>query len=259
MVFYALIFGLFMPTRLYLPSDTIAPPNSPAYNANWEDTSIAVRTTFSTTKRDSAMTTVSFADANAANRDILYRQYHSPQLAAGQTITGEQALKIQIRASQVATTNNMFVTALINIINVTTTNKTLQGVVTGRDDVAAATSLTNRQWTKTSAAGNYTTVAGDYIVLELGMAGDPDVGSDHDTSLRLGDVAILDLLEDDLSVLDSNPWLELADTLTFVAGGFDPTTTVGSQGAARRGGIGIRQMRRRDSGLYVPAYLKMAA
>lgn len=219
MVFKVLVLGLFMATRLYLPSDIIAPPFTPLGGTGWDDESINQYTTFSTSKRSSAMTTVSFADADATSRDIRFYSYVSPELTVGQTVTGSQAVKLQMRGSQVALTNNMFLVFVLHVQNISgpTINKTLFNISAGRDNTELATSLTNRQFTGTSGATNYTTVAGDYIVLNIGTRGDPDAGSDHDSSIRLGDAAASDLPEDDTDTTDLNPWIELADTLTFVA------------------------------------------
>ena len=230
-----------MATRWYLPSDTIAPPNSPSFDSGWDDTSIAVRTTFSTVKRDSAMTTVSFADNNATSREILFKQYHSSELTAGQTITGEQNLELQIRGSQVALTNNMFLVIKLLIVNGTTTKKTMVFIGSGVDNNELATSLTNRRLTQTSEPTNYTTVVGDYLMLEIGTRGDPDTGSDHDSSLRFGDVALTDLTEDDVSILDLNPWVELTDTLTFGGGLAIGPIMAAARPPLSRTGIGIRR------------------
>lgn len=209
----AFILGLIMATRWYLPSDTLATPISPTPDAAWEDTSLLIRTTAPTVRRNTVMTARIFTDADATNKDILLKQFVGEEFATGQTVTGSQAIKAQILARQEVLTNNMFFTVGIRIIasDGTTVRKTVLAVT--RDNVEAATSGTNRQFTATSAAGNYTTVAGDYPVFELGMGGDPDAGSDHDSRLRFGDDSGTDLPEDDTTTLENNPWVELADTL----------------------------------------------
>ena len=230
-----------MATRWYLPSDTVTPPISPAF-ASWSDTSIAYRTTAPTIPRSSAMTTVSFADNNASNRSILFVQFISAELTAGQTVTGSQAVKSQILSKERDISCQLFQRLVIRIIGNggATVRKTfVTGSTLPNDDVElSAIALTNRQFTTTSEATNYTTVAGDYFVFELGVGGDPDVGSDHDSDIRLGDVAGSDLSEDDLSILDNNPWIEITDTLTFM-----PISSI--MAAARpplsRTGIGIRR------------------
>jgi hypothetical protein len=109
----------------------------------------------------------------------------------------------------------MFFALGIRIIaaNGTTVQKTVLDVT--RDGNAAATTLTNRLLTATSAATNYTTIAGDFIVAEFGMGGDPNAGSDHDSSIRFGDSAGSDLAENDSGTSDDRPWLELVDNLLF--------------------------------------------
>ena len=59
-----------MATRFYLPS-TGAAAISPNPDAAWEDVSILARLAAVTTKIASAMTTVSFLDNDASNKDIL--------------------------------------------------------------------------------------------------------------------------------------------------------------------------------------------
>ena len=214
-----------MATRFYLGGAAETTPISPTPDSAWEDTTILARARARTTPSGRAMTTVSFADNNAANRDVLFMQFVSHPLAGSQTITGSQALKAQALCKQRATTNNMLLSLGIRVIaaNGTTVQKTVLSVT--RDGAAAdATALTNRQFTATSAVTNYTTVAGDYIVIEIGMSGDPNVGNDHDSDIRLGDAAASDLPEDDTDTSDLRPWVELVDTLTFT--GETSTVTV---------------------------------
>ena len=205
-----------MSTRFYLGAAAETTPISPTPDSAWEDQTILARARARTTASGRTMATVSFTDNNAANRDVLFMQFVSHPLAGSQTITGSQALKAQALVKQRATTNNMLFSVGIRVIAVdgSTVQKTV--LVVTRDGVAAdATTLTNRQFTATSAATNYTTVAGDYIVIEIGMSGDPNVGNDHDSDIRLGDAAASDLAENDTDTGDLRPWVELTDTLTF--------------------------------------------
>ena len=216
-----------MATRLYLPASAASTPITPTPDAAWEDTSILARAMTSTATIADPMATVAFDDANATNRDVLFRQYISLPLTAGQTITGAQAIKAQARVSETDVANNMFLAVGIRIINGTTVQKTVLAVT--RDGTEATTSLTNRQFTATSAATDYTTVADDRIVIEVGMGGDPSLSDrSHDSSIRFGDAAAADLAEDDTSTTDDNPWIELTDTLTFGAS-FDAATVAAMQ------------------------------
>lgn len=207
-----------MATRLYLPASTAATRISPTPDVAWEDTSALARIVTDTAKISNALANVSFADATNTDKDVLLRQYVTKlPLTVGQTITGGQAIKFQVRALERLAGNNLFTALGIRVVNGTTVNKTV--LVVTRDGVELATSLTNRQFTANSAAVNYTTVAGDFLVIEVGAAGDPAQtgGADHDYTLRLGDSSVTDLAEDDTTTTDDNPWVEMTDTLTFVA------------------------------------------
>ncbi len=206
-----------MATLFYMPATAEATPFNPTPDAAWEDTSILARAVLRTTKIADALTTVTFADSDSTDKDILFRQYVSElPLTPGQTITGGQAIAAVCRVLEVSTFNNMFFTVAVRIVNLDgTVQKTL--LAPTRDDTEASTSLLGRYLSATSAAGNYTTVTNDHLVIELGMGGDPAgaSGGDHDSSMRLGDSAASDLAFADGSSSDDNPVLQLADTLTF--------------------------------------------
>lgn len=218
-----------MATRLYLPASTATTRISPTPDAAWEDTTALARIVTDTAKISDALATLSFADNNAVDRDVLLRQYVTKlPLTVGQTITGGQALKFQVRAKERAVGNNMFTTLGIRVVNGSTVNKTV--LVVTRDGVEInEAALVNRQFNANSAAGNYTTVTGDFLVIEVGAGGDPGGGQDHDYDLRLGDAAVSDLAENNTATTDDNPWVELTDTLTFLA---DTTITPPTTAAA---------------------------
>src|SRR4029078_1005837 len=114
---------------------------------------------------------------DSTDRDVCFRQYITP-LAKGQTITGSQAIKFQLGAIETSNNNNVFVALGIRVIasNGSTVRKTVLAVTRYAVEVSSTT-LTNRQFTATSAATNYTTVDGDYLVIEIGTAGDPSGSS----------------------------------------------------------------------------------
>lgn len=227
-----------MATRLYLRATATAVPFSVTPDTDWEDTTFVARAMTSTAKIADTLATVSVDDADSTNRDVLVFQYITALLAPGQTITGSQAIKAQCRALEASPSNNMVLSLGIRVIAIdgSTVRKTVLAVT--RDAVEfSATALTNRQFTATSAATDYTTVAGDRLVIEIGAGGDPSLAAHHDFSLRLGDSAASDLPEDDTDTTDLNPWVELADTLTF--------GDVLAQGSRGRQGSGARVRGRR--------------
>lgn len=215
-----------MATRFYLPRTAEATAFSPTPDAAWEVTSALVRCVLRTTKIGDTLNAVNYIDSDATNQDIIFRQYVSAlALSTGQTITGGQAITCVAQVNEFTTARNLFLTLGIRIINIDGTVKKTVLAVT-RDGTEAATSLTNRTLTANSVAGDYTTVSGDYLVVEIGVGGDPDAGSDHDSQLRLGDSSATDLTANDTGTAADNPWLELADNLTFASGTTVTPTTL---------------------------------
>jgi len=209
-----------MATRLYLDAAASATGISPTKDAAWEAEVSAgfARAVTATTKSGDALATVSHADSDVTDQDICWRQYVSAALTAGQTITGTQEILSVCRVSEVSSSNNMFFVLGIRVIAAdgTTVQKTVMPVT--RDDTEAPSALTGRKIVAASAATNYTTVAGDRLVIEIGMGGDPGGfgAPDHDSSMRLGSNSGSDLTVDG-ETNDYNPWVELTDTLTFVS------------------------------------------
>jgi hypothetical protein len=205
-----------MATRLYLPASAGTVPFSPTPDAAWENTGSLFRARARTVSSGSAIATVNFTDSNNTDQDCLIAQYVTRPLRPGQTVTGAQSLKAQVRCSEVNAGNNLFLTLGIRIVNMLDglVKKTILAVT--RDAVEINTSLQNRQFTATSAATNYTTVEGDCLVIEIGVGGDPASSNTHSSALSLGDNAAADLAEDDTTTTANNPWVELVtDTLQF--------------------------------------------
>jgi len=157
-------------------------------------------------------------DSDNTNMDCLLRQYVSNELEAGITITGSQSIKAQCLAIEEDASNNMFLTIGIRIIasDASTVQKTVLAVTRGGTELDSTT-LTNRQFTATSAASDYVTSAGDRLVIELGVGGDPSLAGSHTAGVRVGDTGASDLPEDGTSTDTSkNPWIEFTDD-------FEPT------------------------------------
>ena len=201
-----------MATRFYLPSSGAA-NISPAYSADWEDTSIATRLRMHTTKLSTAMTTVSFADADDTSRDILFHQYVSDPITAV-TITNP-TINFQIRAAGGASGNNLFTSLHLRIIQ---PDGSLRGNILSVTRDNTEVNLTDLQNRQHSSAPTVTvaTQDGDRLVVEIGLGGNPNAGDSHSGSIRTGDAAASDLPEDDSSELDRNPWIEISTTIYFI-------------------------------------------
>lgn len=203
-----------MATKIYLPSGGAAPSGiTPSFDGGWTTTGSAVRYPCHIAKQSTSITTINVNDASNAQRDILVGQWISRLLTAGQTITGAQAISIQARCAEVNAASNMFLTWKVFVVNGTTIQKTL--IAKRADATEVNTSLQNRTDSATSTAGNYTTVTGDRIVIEIGLSGDPTSSNDHNSSISIGDNAASDLASNDTTTNADNPNVILNDTLTF--------------------------------------------
>lgn len=246
-----------MATTFYLPASASSTPISPTPDAAWEDVSIVQRALTRVTTIGDAMATVSFTDSDDTSKDVLFRQFISQELKAGQTITGSQAWKIQVRCKEGASTSNMVLAMGIRVIasDGTTVRKTVLAVArdTGGGSEFDATQLENMgHYNGNTASTNYTTQAGDRLVFEIGAGGDPAAGSNHNCDLRFGDSAASDLPQDSTTLTDLRPWVQLTDTLVFVysaavTGSIGPATaavsatfeeTAGEYTAAAAGTVG---------------------
>lgn len=202
-------------TRLWFPSTGTAAV-SPAFDVGWEDTASAspARRPLQTTASGTAMTTVSFTDASEVDRDILMYQGVSLPLDGAQTIDA-QSIRVAIRARETLDDNQCFMTWLVKVFS--NDGTALRGTIVaiGRDDTELdAITLTSRYLS--ASGGSVAALDGDRIVVELGVGGDPIIGTEgHSSSIRVGDVAASELPYDDSMTTDLNPFIQFAQTLLF--------------------------------------------
>lgn len=200
-----------MATRFYLPSSG-TPEITPTKDAIW-DFEAAGYTTYptSTAKSSSAMATVSFDDADPNFADCIMRQYVSAPIAA-QTIVA-QTITCVIRGLQSSTLNNMHLEFGVRVLS--NDGSVVRGTMIPANTFEAAeftASLVSRKASATST--QVIALAGDRIVIEIGAQGNPS--TQHDYSLRIGDVAANDLDDGTGETDDDNPWVNFAtDTIVF--------------------------------------------
>ena len=206
-----------MASKFFLRRQAETTPISPTPDAGWEDSSSIVRCNLRLVTSGDSHADVTITEATSTDKDCAARQYVCV-LAAGQTVTGSQAVQFVARFQETTTSNNMHSVFGIRVIasNGTTVRKTVLAVTREANEmVASPTALTNRNNTATSAATNYTTVDGDCLVVEIGAGGDPAGANPHTYAIGLGDNAAGFLAADDTTTTANNPWCQLADTLTI--------------------------------------------
>ncbi len=207
-----------MATKLYLPRIAQTTPISPAISTGWLTAPALIRANAKTVIGSDALGTITVTELTSAINNICAAQYIAP-LKAGQTITGAQAIQFVCQFQESGSNNNMNSAFGIRILDSTGTivrKVLLAPTAEAVEFVVTPTVHTNRNNTATSAAGNYTTVDGDYLVIEIGAGGDPSGSNPHTYSLRLGNSGATFLTANDTgtSSTDPNsPWVQLADTL----------------------------------------------
>lgn len=159
-----------MATRIYLDRVADTVPISPSPDGDWDETTLLARVSCGPTKSGEALDDVTFTGSSSPNRDILFRQYISLPLVAGQTITGGQDIEFTCRATDVPNDGNCFLALGMRVMagDGTTVRKTLLAVAF--DDTAITNAGESRDYSVSSVAGNYTTVANDRLVIEVGIS-----------------------------------------------------------------------------------------
>ncbi len=217
-----------MPTRLYLPA-TGAPDSSPAFDAGWDDVEDADRVALAAAKDGAAgFATKTGDEASTTNAiDVLIRQYVSPPLTAG-TEFDSDTLRGQVRAQESGAGANAALQVVVRVV--TADGTAVQAILLDFEGGSAPgsvaevdTTLTNIAMPRTvpAALSNYTTVAGDRLVIEIGVRVFNTSGSNFTFTLDLGNPTGTDLPEDNSTTAQQVPWLEFSNTFTFASGAIE--------------------------------------
>jgi hypothetical protein len=228
-----------MATRLYLPPSSGATGISPAPAAEWENAGSIGRVVPSLIKTNTAPATQQVVDATAtANRDVLFKQYVYP-LPAGTRFSTLDTIKGRVLVFEAAAANNLRSQCIIRVIasDGTTVRATLYA-----GDLTTGTSNPTSEWNTSqrniqmprgasvACAANYTTVAGDYLVIELGYR--KHAAASTTGNMRFLDNNASDLAENETATTDANSWIELTTSFEPASGAlFASDTFTGSDGA----------------------------
>ena len=211
-----------MATRFYF-STTAVPPNSPGFAA-WTRTADAVRRRMLTQRDNSAVANLSIWNsiAAAANDTALAIQLCSDVLTPGIVFQPSDTIKCQQKVREGTSSANINRNPIcVKIYNGTTLKATLLPLShwgPGATEWPSATQ-TNRSFADgdmmVGLGGDYTTVAGDYLVVELGGQIDATGSAVADGILRVHADAASDMPEDEVSTSAFNSWFETSLNLTF--------------------------------------------
>jgi hypothetical protein len=208
-----------MVTRYYFTSSTTAPPNSPSFDGGWTRNSDGVRRIMRTTKDGTAMSSLTiFGNTNpAADATALAVQFSGPFIKVGTQFLTTATFKCYIRCMESATNDNLNRQPIaIKIYNGTTLQATLKSLGHYGPNTTEWVNgtLTSKTFgdgdTMASHGSTYTTVAGDYLVVELGGQVSGAGGSSVTGSLSMGSNSGTDIAENETVTAANNPWIEFS-------------------------------------------------
>ena len=245
-----------MPTRWYLPSSSAAPAISPTPAAEWEDVVALTRLVPSLTKTNTAPVDVTRnTAANGLGDDTLFYQFVY-SLPTGTAFTTSQTFKGQVMASQTQAGKDQRSQMIARVIasNGTTVRATLYAgnpdATNGNPLNEFTTSMENREIVNVapvSCEANYTSVAGDYLVIEVGWRKHSGGSTTGVGSFRLLDNNASDLTDGGNSgTTNGNTWFEWSGVLT---------TSVPASGTASAvsSAVVVSRVRRRVSSSGLPS------
>jgi hypothetical protein len=156
--------------------------------------------------------------ANATAATCLNRQYHSAVLPTGTVFTTAHTQKCYVRCMESATNDNINRQPFgLYVMNGTTLQATLSSLLhRGPNTTEWNTSLRG----KTVADGDvltagYTTVADDYLMLEIGGQASSAGGTSVTGTQSFGADSATDLGENETDTAANNPWFEISLTINW--------------------------------------------
>ena len=224
-----------MATRLYLSTEA-APVTTVTQEAGWDfNTATAPRIKLRADKNTDETPTTHTVTGNTggANTDILMAQAVSDPLTAGSVFTATTHwVKSQARARESANGANAFAQFSLRVIasDNTTVQATLYPLTTVTTAPGSAaeldTTLTNHRFPLTTndpppatgqpLAASYTTVAGDYLVVEYGIRRNTATTSfNFEFSYGIDSAGTLDLPDNITTTGALVPWIEFSNDFTI--------------------------------------------
>lgn len=228
--------------RLYLSSEAAPITVSPA--SGWEATASfgLIRRLAQASRPNLADQTWDFPSTAtlAADNDYLFAQYVYP-LPPDVVFTTSDTVKGQMTAKEGGTAHDFRAQMVIRVMTAAgALRTTLLNFDTAALSSEFSTARENRQFPRGGAvnlAANYTTVAGDYLVIEYGGRTQAAGSGSRSMTLGLGgDLALGDLPEDQINTTYALPWIEFSNDLSGTsganAGDWSPPTPMKQFGVA---------------------------
>jgi len=221
-----------MANRFYLQRGDRDEGYTPNVAAGWGDSSILKRARCNIIKEYLGSSPDTFDDSDESNKDIVFRQHHSPELEPGKVLVfpggGEEIIvTAMIAGEEHALGNNMYPVFGMRILGNAESTYALRKTIfvpTRGDAEWSDSAYASRINYFTAQSGNYTTVAGDRLVIESGSGGDPSSGFTHRSSVNYQDDSDTDFSQPGQTAA-WNPWVEIPsdyNVYAFVSGSIVP-------------------------------------
>jgi hypothetical protein len=208
-----------MATKFYLPSSGTASQN-PAWSASWYNATgfSAGKFCCCETKANTGLVTKTLTEADVTDRHFAAGMWISRSLAA-QTIASGTVITGSVQISEDNAKNNLSLHWIIRLLQSDGTTYRSNVVAFADDATEAYSSLRSVAFTAT-LGGNVSVTAGDMLVIELGVGGDPaSGGGSHNSTLRIGETsggADLEYTDADASTT-AIPWINFSQTLVYIS------------------------------------------
>jgi hypothetical protein len=211
-----------MATRFRLPSGTDDPIVAPSLQT-YTHTGTAQLWNLPQTDASVLITSGQTADLSdhLVTGDKIHAQFVSAPMAAGIAFSTSDTVKYAVQGLETHAANNLFIQLFVSVVSQdgNTVRATLRSKV--NDGTELTTSLQSRTASH-NLTSDYTTEAGDRLVVEFSVQGTPTNSGGtqgHNASIRWGsNGAGGDLAENDSQTgLTLNPWIEFSPTITFGA------------------------------------------
>ena len=210
-----------MATRFRLTNDTTAPAVSPALETYSHNAPTTVRRKLLTSD-SSALTTTAYTPDGAdhiAAGDALWCQFVSDPMMAGRTFSNGAAISLAMQGLEAHANNNLNIQLFVEIVSQdgNTSRRVLRAKVEHATELG--TSLSSFLLSTTQGGADYTTVAGDRLLIEIAVEGTPAATGGvqgHNGSMRFGgNGAGGDITADGQTGTTLNPWFEVAPNDLF--------------------------------------------
>lgn len=209
-----------MATRFYLPSSGTAPLASLAVDANWELTDGLSRRPMDVVKSNTSIVQKSALWSSATTQQWCWVQYQSKRLAAGYTWTTGDLVSMVIKVAESIPQGDSHLAYVVRVVS--GDGATIRGIIglfhaTSTEYPTSLANIATRIHSdKADGATNFSSQAGDRIIIEIGHHGvSPDTGATVYHNLgdpsATADYALTAALTTDLC-----PWVELSRTVSFI-------------------------------------------